>query len=148
MGHRILVPLDGSRGSEAVMSRVGELAQAERATIRLLHVAPRVEAIVVDGRVVSYADQEAARVEHEVLAYLMSAAAALSGIEVELAVRFGDPVQEILQEAESQRVDLIAMATRGRMGLRRLMHGSVAERVERASTTPVLLVAHGERAAA
>jgi len=149
MGRKILVPLDGSAGSEAVLPTVAELARAEGARIRLLHVAPpRVDAVVAAGRVVVYADQESARIEHELLDYLKKAAASLRGVEVEPAVRFGDPVKEIVNEAESARVDLIAMATHRRTGVRRFLKGSVAERVERATSTPVLLVRYGARVAA
>ncbi len=120
MAGKILVPLDGRAGSEAVLPSVAEAARARRATVRLLHVAPPVEAVVAaDGRVIAYADQEATRVTHRVRTYLMTAAAGLPDIEVEVAVRCGNPVAEILDDAESAGVDLIAMATHRRTGLRR-----------------------------
>jgi nucleotide-binding universal stress UspA family protein len=144
----ILVPLDGSPGSEAVLATVGELARAEGAIVRLLHVAPRVEAVVEAGRVIAYADQETARVTHEVLSSLKKTAVRLPGIEVEQAVRFGDPVEEIVLEAELAGVDLIALATHRRTGVSRLLKGSVAEQVERTTAIPVLLVRYGERLAA
>lgn len=65
-----------------------------------------------------------------------------------MAVRFGDPAEEIVREAESVGVNLVAMATHRRTGVRRLVRGSVAEKVERATTIPVLLVHYGERVAA
>ena len=146
---KILVPLDGSAGSEAVLPTVEELARAQGARVRLLQVVPPgVEAVVADGRVVVYADQETERIAQEVLAYLKTAAAALSGIDVELAVHFGNPVEEIVREAESAGADLIAMATHRWTGVRRLLRGSVAEKVERTTTIPVLLVRYGERLAA
>lgn len=141
----VLVPLDGSAGSETVLPTVRELALAEGATVRLLRVTPSPDSVVMDGRVIAYADQEAARVEQEVLAYLRTVAAKLSGLEVEAAVRFGDPVEEIVKAAESGGVDLIALATHRRTGVSRLLKGSVAEQVERATAIPVLLVRYGER---
>lgn len=145
---KVLVPLDGSAGSEAVLPTVRELARAEGATVRLLHVTPSPDSVVMNGRVIAYADQEAARIEQEVLAYLRKAAAELSGLEVEAAVRFGDPVKGIVKEAESAGVDLIALATHRRTGVSRLLKGSVAEQVERATAIPVLLVRYAERVAA
>lgn len=145
---KILVPLDRSAGSEAVLSTVQELARAEGSGVRLLHVASSVYPVIVGNRVIAYADQETARIEHEVLAYLKKAAAGLRGIEVEMAVRFGDPAEEIVREAESVGVNLVAMATHRRTGVRRLVRGSLAEKVERATTIPVLLVHYGERVAA
>jgi nucleotide-binding universal stress UspA family protein len=147
MGRTILVPLDGSAGSEAVLSAVERIARAEGATVRLLHVAPPVEVLLVDGRVVRYADQEVARLRHQVQTYLMGAAAAL-GVDVEVRVRFGDPVEEIVREAGSGEVELVAMATRRRTGLKRLLEPGVAARVKRATRVPILLVRYGERLAA
>lgn len=141
----ILVPLDGADGSEAVLPAVGELARAEGARVRLLHVALPPGEVLADGdRVIAYADQETARVEAEMLAYLRTAAERLHGIEVELAVRFGDPAEEIVSEAESTGPAMIAMASHRRSGIDRIVKGSVAERVERATRVPVMLVQHGE----
>lgn len=144
----ILVPLDGSPGSESVLPAVGELAATHGARVRLLRVATPPAAVRIDGRVIAYADQEPARVELEELAYLRHAAAGLPGIEVERIVRFGEPTAEIVREAESSRVDLITMATHARTGIRRTVKGSVAETVEGATAIPVMLVRHGGRRAA
>ena len=103
---------------------------------------------MADDRIVAYVDEEEARVSQEVRAYLRTLAATLPDLPVELAVRFGDPVEEILREADAVGAGLIAMATHRRTGIRRLVAGSVAERVERAAKVPVLLVAYGEPRAA
>lgn len=145
---KILVPLDGSPGSEAVLPTVAEVARAEGAKVCLLHVAPVVEAVVMDGRVIAYADQETERITQEVLAYLKTAAAKLPGVGVELVVHFGDPVEEILTEAESGGADLVALATHHWTGFRRLLKGSVAEKVERGAAVPVLVARYGTGLAA
>lgn len=142
-GHTILVPLDGTPGSESVLSTVGELALAQSARVRLLRVASQPKAVEADDRIIAYADQETSRVELETLAYLKRAALALPGIEVDCAVSFGDAAEEIVRDARAQRVDLIAMATHRRRGLDRAFRGSVAETVERASAIPVVLVPYG-----
>ena len=142
-GHMILVPLDGSPGSESVLPTVGELALAQAARVRLLRVAPAPKAVEGDDRIIAYADQETSRVEMEGLAYLRRAAAALPWIEVDCAVCFGEAAEEIVKEAQAARVDLIAMATHRRRGLDRALRGSVAETVERASSIPVVLVPYG-----
>lgn len=141
-GRKILVPLDGSPGSEAVLGQVTRLAEAERAGVRLLHVAAPAKARVAGGRLVDHADRHARRLAHDALAYLASVAAAVPEARVETHVRFGDPVEEILAAAEAPDVALVAMATRRRSGVRRLLHRSVAARVRRAAGVPVLLVAH------
>ena len=53
-----------------------------------------------------------------------------------------------VEEAESAGADLIAMASHHRNALGRLMRGSLARRLERETTIPLLLVRYGERAAA
>ena len=52
----------------------------------------------------------------------------------------GSPHVEIVQFAEGNQVDLIVMSTRGQSGLSRWLMGSVADRVVRGASVPVLLV--------
>jgi nucleotide-binding universal stress UspA family protein len=68
-------------------------------------------------------------------------------IEVEHLLEVGDPATAILHVAQERRCDLIAMGTHGRTGLRRLLMGSVAERVVREASCPVLTVKTGEPSA-
>ena len=56
------------------------------------------------------------------------------------AVRSGSPAEEIKRFAEEESVDLIAMATHGRTGLQHVLLGSVAEKVVRLSSVPVLTI--------
>lgn len=145
----IVVPLDGSSGSEAVLPAVAELARARGATVRLLRVTDAGGAVQGDNqRVVVYADQETTRIEEEARAYLRRAAGALGGVRVEPVVRFGPVVSEIVAEAEGSGADLIALATHRRRGFGRLLKGSVARRLEQETTIPLLLIPYGERAAA
>jgi nucleotide-binding universal stress UspA family protein len=145
----ILVPLDGSPGSEAVLAAVRELARVRGAVVRLLHVvAPVATVRADDDRVVAYADQESARIEEETRVYLKRVARELVGVTVQEAVRFGEPAAQIVEEAEAAGADLIALATHRRHGLGRLLKGSVAGRLERATTIPLLLVPYGEPVAA
>lgn len=144
MAKKILVPMDRSAGGEAALAVAADLARIQGAVIRLLHVAPIPTAVVVQGRVVAYVDQESERLRHEAEAYLHEAAQRLpSGPPVEYGVRFGSPAGEILAEAREVGADLIAMATHGRAGMPRVLLGSVAEAVLRHSEVAVMLVRHG-----
>ena len=137
---RIVVPLDRSSVAESVLPVVADLARAGSGRIRLLHVEPLPDNWVgSDGRVVAYADQEMARLEAEALDYLKTVATQLGGLHIESCVRFGDPLTEILEEADAFDADLIAVTTAGRSGLGRAVLGSVAERVFRKAEMPVLL---------
>jgi nucleotide-binding universal stress UspA family protein len=140
----ILVPLDGHPGSEAVLETAGMLARTAGATVRLLRVARPAEAVVTDdGRVVSYADQESGRVEREARAYLDELAPRLHGVSVRPAVRFGDPVAEILEEAEAAGAEVIAMASHCRTRTTRGVPRSVAGRLGRLTRIPIVLVPYG-----
>jgi nucleotide-binding universal stress UspA family protein len=145
---RILVPLKGTAADEAVLSVVAPAASAVGATLRLLHVAPVPHNLFSEsGRVVMYMDQEMARLDAHWSAYLTGVAATLHDTATECVVRFGEPSQEILAEAEAWGAELIAL-TKPRerrfewSGFRRTL-----ERVTRKARTPVLLY-RGPRAGA
>ena len=63
-----------------------------------------------------------------------------AGYKVTTEVHFGDPARRIIDYANDENVNLVAMATHGRTGLGRLVLGSVAERVLRGVAVPVLLM--------
>jgi nucleotide-binding universal stress UspA family protein len=140
MAKRILVPLHEAVDADTMVKAIGMLARDAGATVRLLHVAPLPDSIVDDdGRVLAYADQEGERLEAEALDFLHAASIGLEGLAVECDVRFGDPVEQILEEAEAWGADLIAMTTRGRGRIERALMGSVAEQVFRKAPTAVTL---------
>lgn len=64
----------------------------------------------------------------------------LAGVSPELIVVDGDPVIEIARVAKERGAALLVIATHGRTGLKHFLLGSVAERVLRSTTCPVLLV--------
>ncbi|MGH9894315.1 MAG: universal stress protein, partial [bacterium] len=102
MTKRILVPLSDREGDDASVPLVAALARESGATVRLLRVYSIPEIIVgTNGRVVAYVDQETDRLNGEGLAQLKAAEFRLDGVPVEHVVRFGDPVEEILLEAEA-----------------------------------------------
>jgi nucleotide-binding universal stress UspA family protein len=63
-----------------------------------------------------------------------------AGVTCVLSLRTGVPDQVIVQEARKRKADLVVMGTHGRTGIPHLVLGSVAERVVRASSCPVLTV--------
>ena len=140
MAKRILVPLDETVQAERVLDMIADMGRGAGATVRLLHVAPVPDNVVSDGRIVAYADQEAARLENEGLDYLRAVEVRMNGFPVESAVRFGDPMPEILAEAEAFGADLIVMSTKAASGISRVVLGSVAEQVLRKAGPAVMLV--------
>lgn len=144
MAKRILLPLDQTLAAEAVVPLVADMARGGGASVRLLHVAPVPSNVVSpEGRVVAYTDQEMARLEAEALDYLRTVEARLEGAATECVVRFGDPVQEILHEAEAFGADLIALTTSHHRGIRGLILGGTATQVCRRTEAPVMVLRPG-----
>ena len=141
MVKRILAPMNDHERSEAIVPVVAALARDAGSTVRLLRVFP-VPDLVVDprGRAVAYADQEMARLTAEGLDDLRRVEARLHGVPVESVVRFGEPTEEILLEAEAFDADLIALATARHGRLRAAVLPGVAERVTRQASVPTLLL--------
>ena len=145
MAKRVLVPLDQSAVAETVVPLVADIARGSQATVRLLQVARMPEGCVnAEGRTVVYADQEMSRLEAEGVDYLRTIGMHLEGAgDVEYVVRFGDPVTEIVREAEEFDADLIAVTTEGRSAVGRALLGSVAEQVMRKAAAPVIVMRPG-----
>jgi nucleotide-binding universal stress UspA family protein len=138
MSKRILLPLDKTDEAERIVPLVADMARGGGATVRLLHVSPLPEAITNDGRIVVYVDQEASRLETEARDYLAAIELAFAGVPVEVAVRYGDPGPEILEEAEAFAADLIAVTTGGHHAFRKI--GRVADHLLKRSPVPVLVL--------
>jgi nucleotide-binding universal stress UspA family protein len=135
---RILVPLDGSDFSEQILDVVVPLASAIGARIDLMHVlAPR--PLMITGF-----DDLQRLIPHraEALEYLRGVAERLpprlTTPEL-IVVESGDPAAAIVAALAGASHDSLAIATHGRSGLSRLILGSVAEQVVRATGKPVLL---------
>ncbi|HVE40837.1 MAG TPA: universal stress protein [Planctomycetota bacterium] len=125
----VLVPLDGSRFSLAVLEPVLELVRSVDAHVRLLHVH---EPTPYDGRWDS-PDEILKAADH-----LLREACIPATIEQ----RKGDPGEEILKAAVETGSDLIAMTTHGRSGPSRWVFGSVTAKVLRSAPIPLLVVRH------
>jgi nucleotide-binding universal stress UspA family protein len=140
MSKRILVPLDDNTEHEAILPFVADIARPAGATVRLLHVARASETVVTDdGHVVAYMDQEAARIRAQWLDVLRQLEPLLADIDTEVEVTFGDPLTEILAEADAFDSDLIAVTTSTRKTLKDRLLGSVAADVVKRAKMPVLL---------
>jgi len=141
MTKRILAPIGADEASEAVVPLVGALARETGATVRLLRVYPVPERIVgTHGRTVAYVDQEMSRLTSEGQDELARVETALWGVPVERVVRFGDPAEEILLEAETFDADLIALTTPRRSRVLTALAPDVAERVAGKATVPALVL--------
>jgi nucleotide-binding universal stress UspA family protein len=140
---RILVPTDFSDGANRALTLAIKFAKLLRAAIDLLHVqamptyAPiaSVRGAVLMPPPVPEADPGV----HDSLAGL-AARVRESGLECQTGSVEGTPGEAIVDYATKIGADLIVMGTHGRGGLRRVLLGSVAEKVLRGACCPVLVV--------
>lgn len=141
MSKRILVPIDGHEASEAIAPIVAAMAAESGGRVRLLRVAPIPEMVVApSGRTVAYVDQEMARITAKEMDDLARIEAQFVRVPVESVVRFGDPREEILLEAEAFEADLIALAAPRRSRLLALFAPGVADQVARQAPIPALVL--------
>lgn len=162
--HKILIPLDGSKFSQQILAQVLDFFNPADHELILLRVAPELHGLVPmppqplsvhwpmplyqSHRDIELAqhpiyacqvwDSQEALLEYELRADLLYLRQA--GFIASAAIRFGDPVQEILSLVNEEKIDLIAMTSHGRTGLSQLMFGSVAEKVLHAATIPVMIL--------
>lgn len=139
-----MVPIDDTPISERGLREAIRLAAALKSRLRLLHVIDDFKA-QVDQSAESTFDAAVQKVRQRAEALLADAqrSAADSGVPAECVLIEAVPntVSDlILQEAQTQHCDLIVMGTHGRHGLSRLVFGSDADLIARASPVPVLLV--------
>ena len=138
---RILVPLDGSEESEAVLPHVVRLAQLSGAEIVLTRVAVAPFDIAVTIGTEALKDY-LLRLREQAETYLIAVQKTLPReLKVRCVAESAERApQGIIQIAEAEKADLVAMATHGRSGWVRVAIGSVAETVLHKSTTPILLI--------
>jgi len=148
MYKKILVPLDGSKLAECALPYVEELAKGcNTEKVVLASVTERIQgySALADSsqptgrRVVPEA---VGKKEKQAQRYLDRIAKAMEakGIKVDMEVLLGDPAEEIVIYAQHPGCDIIVMSSHGRSGPSRWAHGSVADKVFRASCVPVLMV--------
>jgi nucleotide-binding universal stress UspA family protein len=137
---RILVPLDGSALAEGILPHVESLALGLNATVTLLQIlSPFADPhqAIMDPAMPWWETQVASG-----QTYLSRVAEYLTGkgLTVHHDVVSGERIPEgIISYARRENVDLIALATRGTGGLRRLVLGAVADEVSRKSPISVLV---------
>ena len=138
MYQRILVPLDGSERAEQVLPHVRELAHRFQAKVILVRVVEPPD--LVDD--IFLYQQETERRAEEATEYLgrLREDFQSEGIEAEIRVTYGPIVRKILEAADADEVNLIAMASHGRTGLARVFYGSVAAGVLHSADRPLLLI--------
>jgi nucleotide-binding universal stress UspA family protein len=139
----ILVPLDGSELAASILDQVGALVRGYSARLLLLTVGPTLPASLPRSQDI----QLTLTFQAESYLERLRMTLASEGLEVETAVRIGDPASEILEVAKDRQVDLIVINSRGGEGAPSPFLGSVAAKVAGASAIPVFVLHAGAEAA-
>ena len=153
MFNHILVALDGSELAERALPMAENLARNSNATIHLIQVVsrqPELEAARGGGAPSLQAVEIERDLAHQLVEarlsrgkeYLEGVAGQLksAGIEAETTIREGAAVENIVDYSREHGIDLVVMSTHGYGGVKRLLLGSVTNRVIRSCEVPVLVL--------
>ncbi len=148
----ILIPLDGTPIAEQILEPAAELAKLFGAQFVLVRVLRPVTPLVapiglgalteVAGHMVEDIDKIQEGLHREASQYLDRVAQRVreQGIDAQTQIAVADqPGVGVLEDAQALGADLIALETHGRKGLSRMLLGSVADKVIRGATVPVLV---------
>ena len=136
---RILVPLDFSPAAMGALDRAMAIAGRAGGSLLVLHV---MDPMYASGTlhpmtIIALKDEKRQEIKRRLAG--LAERTDFPGL-IHVRVVEGSPDTAITEVAARSGCDLIVMGTRGRTGLNRLFHGSVAERVVRHSDSPVLVV--------
>ncbi len=141
---RILVPMDFSGKSRQALEFAVPLAERYRGRVFLIHVVqpPGISTWRVVPGGAHYLTMDLSRAVEEAREALTTLAARLvpAPVRGRILVRQGNAYSEITEAARQLKVELIVMSTHGHTGMRRMLIGSVAERVVRHAPCGVLTV--------
>jgi nucleotide-binding universal stress UspA family protein len=143
MYNNILIPLDGSKRAEAILPHVEDLARRCGAKVIFLQVVEPIPLVVgLQGAPIVPPQQEFEQRTKQAESYLAALREEFQGkgIETDTRVVYGPVVEAIIDAAESEGADLIAIASHGRSGLSQVFYGSVAAGVLHRVDRPLLLI--------
>jgi nucleotide-binding universal stress UspA family protein len=140
MFKRIVCATDFSDTAEAAWELAAELARTHQAELVLVHVFIELPVYpeVAVTTVQTVWEEQRLWVEQQLAERVE--AAGRRGLAARYLLRTGTAPEEIVQAAVEENADLIVVGTHGRTGINRLVIGSVAERVVRVASCPVLTV--------
>ena len=137
----MLIPLDGSKTAEKVLPYARYLAGRLKMPVELLAVIDIAElAAQVSPEKARFLDTVINDGERQSKEYLSRIAATFPGRRIKCTIEKGRAGDAIIGRGEADTGMLIAMGTHGRSGINRWLLGSVAEKVLRGTTNPLLLV--------
>ena len=140
MYDRILLPTDGSGGTDRAVGEAIDLAAETGAELHVLFV---VEELPYAPEMTEDRLKTHLRGIGEEATETIRERAEEAGVTAQTAIEDGTPHLEILNYVDREMIDLVVMSTHGRNGLDKYLLGSVTERVVRSADVPVLTVRVG-----
>ncbi len=136
----ILCAVDFSEASARVAAYTRLLAGSLKASVTVIHVSPDVHEYVFYESPTSLEDlvEEAMAEANKRMGLFIREN--FSDLDAKGRVLSGYPDEEILASIKSENIDLVIMGTHGRRGFEKILFGSVAERVVKKSSVPVLTI--------
>jgi nucleotide-binding universal stress UspA family protein len=137
--NHVLIPLDGTPYAQEAIDHAIVVAGVHDVDYLLLMVLPPIGEMS-DVPIIGLPDDNA--LHEAAMSYLEGVAKNFRALGVNMdfrTVRHSSTARAILEVAETTAADLIAMDSRGRGGLKRLLIGGVADKVMRASKVPMLM---------
>ena len=135
---KILIASDGSERNLAAVEEALRIGRACGAPVHAVYVADISALESASADVVIRDTWELVQREGEkALARIRDSA---EGVQLETVVLEGKPAAEIVKYAKDQGMDLIVIGTQGKQGIERILLGSVAESVIRATPCKILVV--------
>ena len=142
MYHKILVPLDGSKRADRILSHVEELAKRYQAKVIFLQVIEYKTVPTTEGAYINLTDQELEQAKKQAETHLKGLQGEFREMNIKSKTRviYGPVVEGIISMAAKEGVDLIALASHGRGGLSRVFYGSVAAGLLHRVDRPLLII--------
>ena len=141
---KILVPTDFSEYSDAALKYAIDVAREGGGKIYLLHVVHVVQACAVDycfdQGTLDMLEKKSSSSADDMMKRQLELFPDAKSIDITTDVRQGIPYEEILNEQRDKDIDLIVMSSHGKTGLLSHLLGSVAEKVMKKASCPVLLI--------
>jgi nucleotide-binding universal stress UspA family protein len=148
MYNRILVLLDGSTRAETILPHVKHLAKLDNSTVVLLQVVEPTPTYATSYELTShwYSEDRAKQWIQEAQEYLEGVQNDFHEMDIAsiIVIAHGPVVGSILDVAQKEDADLIALASHGRTGLASVFYGSKAAGVLQQVDRPLLLVRVGK----
>lgn len=139
--NKIVCAIDLSEQSRIIADYAVMLAKMSNASIIVVYVAPTLTQYtgfhIPPNTIDSFVGEIVSGAEQAIKSFVDTH---FQGVNAQGTVVVGYAAEEILSLAEIEKADMIVMGTRGRKGLDRILFGSVAEKVVKSSTCPVLTV--------